>query len=91
MVKALFGDDSGPDPVKVAKGTEQFHKYATVLDDHLAGRDWVVGEHVTLADLSPSPFLGFAVPASIPVDGYDEILRWLENLEKLPAWQATVP
>ena len=91
MVKALFGDDSGPDPVKVAEGTEQFHKYAHVLDNHLEGRDWIVGDTVSLADLSLAPFLGFAVPARIPVDGYGEILRWLGNLEELPAWQATVP
>ena len=91
MVKGLFGDDSGPDPVKVAEGTEQFHKYATVLDNHLEGRDWLVGDGVTLADLSLAPFLGFAVPARIPVEGYGEIRRWLGNLEELPAWQATVP
>ena len=91
MVKALFGDDSGPDATKVADATEQFHKYATVLNNHLVGRDWVVGDGVTLADLALAPFLGFMVPAKIPTEGYPEVLRWLANVEQLAAWQATTP
>jgi len=91
MVKAFFGDDSGPDPDKVAEGTEQFHKYATVLNDHLRGREWIVGTGVTLADLSLASFLGFAGPARIPVAEYDEINRWMESVGALEAWQATEP
>ena len=91
MVKALFGDTSGPDPVKVAEGTEQFHRYAKVLDDHLQARDWIVGNQVTLADLTLAPFLGFAEPAKIPVGEYGEINRWMGNVGELEVWKATTP
>lgn len=80
-----------PDPAAIEKGTQDFHRFAAVLDGHLAGRDYLVGRHLTLADLSVAVGLTYAAPANIPVGGYQNIQRWFASIEKLDAWKSTAP
>jgi glutathione S-transferase len=80
-----------PDASELAKGTESFHRFAKILDAHLQGRDWLVGEQITLADLSVGSLLDLAEMAAYPVEGYKEINRWYQALQQLPAWQSSMP
>lgn len=82
--KHLFGNDG----VDIAAATEKFHLRARVLDDHLAGRDWLVGEAMTLADICVAMVLYLRGPCHYPVDGYANILRWVESIEALEAFKA---
>ncbi len=76
---------------EVAKGEERFHRFAQVLEQHLKGRNWLVGEHATLADFSAGSFLDLAKLAEYPLAPYSEIPRWYNNLEQLPAWLSSAP
>lgn len=80
-----------PDAQELAKGTENFHRFAKVLDEHLVGRDWLVGDHATLADFSVGSFLDLTAIAKYPAEGYQEIARWYAAIEQLPAWQSSAP
>lgn len=80
-----------PDPDEIAKGETQFHRYAQVLDDHLRGRDWLVGRNVTLADYAVASYLELTDAAQYPVEKYREINRWYGNIGKLEAWQKSSP
>lgn len=56
----------------------------TVLDEHLAGRSWIVGEGVTIADIDI-----YGVVASAGEGGFDlavfaHLRAWMERLEALP-------
>ena len=79
------------DPIEVAKGEENFHRFAQVLESHLKGREWLVGNGVTLADFSVGSFLDLAELAKYPMAGYTEIPRWYANVLSLPAWQTSAP
>jgi glutathione S-transferase len=79
------------DPQEVAKGEEKFHRFAQVLEDHLKGRDWLVGNNVTLADFSVGSFLDLAEMAQYPLTPYSEIPRWYGNIQQLPAWKSSSP
>jgi glutathione S-transferase len=80
-----------PDAQEIAKGEERFHRFAQVLEGHLKGREWLVGNSMTLADFSVGSFLGLAEPAQYPMTTYMEIPRWYRNIQQLPAWKASEP
>lgn len=84
--KYIFGDES-VDLDAAAKG---FHPFAKVLDDHLEGRDWLVGAAMTTADISVAMLLGLRHSCHMPTDGYANILAWLGRIEALPEHQAMV-
>ncbi|GAB2847094.1 glutathione S-transferase family protein [Pseudoduganella ginsengisoli] len=78
------------DPREVDRGCEELAQYATVLDGHLKDRQWLVGDHVTLADYAVAAPLMYRVKASLPVDQYPNMLAWFSRVQQLPAWQQTV-
>ena len=62
-----------------------------VLDGHLAGRDWVVAEHPTIADLSLCGYLlcGYLYWGEEFAEDWAEFPRiaaWLERIRSLPGW-----
>jgi glutathione S-transferase len=88
FVKKFFGQGD-PNPTEVARGEDEFHRYADVLNGHLGRRDWLAGSDVTLADLTVGSWLVYA--QHYPIARYQAILRWYERLAALPAWQKALP
>ncbi|MEQ1635940.1 MAG: glutathione S-transferase family protein [Methylococcales bacterium] len=88
VIKSAFNMGAANEQ-EIAKGEERFHRFAQVLEQHLTGREWLVGDAVTLADYSIGSWLTLAAPAQYPLSGYPEILRWYGNVEQLPAWQSS--
>jgi len=86
VVKKLLGLGE-PDAAKVKEAEELFHRYATILNDHLKGHDCVVRNSLTLADFAIGPWLNFAERASYPIASYGEIKRWHAAFIQLPACQ----
>ncbi len=91
LVKKAFNLGQLPDPKEIGRGEDLFHRFAKVLERHLKDREWLVGEGVTLADLSVGSFLDLTEMASYPIESYKEIKRWYCNIERLPAWQSSAP
>jgi len=90
IVKALiFG--TGPDPKAVEEATGYFKQFAGVLNDHLRGRKYLLGDTLTIADFSVAVTLPYAEKAKIPVAGFAEIERWHARLNELPAWREPFP
>ncbi len=86
MVKQLTGGGD-PDPAELAKGEEGIAKYGAVLNDHLKGREFLVGDALTLADISVASWLTYYKEAKIPVGGFAEVMRWRDALENREAFQ----
>ncbi|MGR3434131.1 MAG: glutathione S-transferase family protein [Shimia sp.] len=61
--------------------------YAT-LDRHLAGRDWIVGEGATVADLSCCGYLYYPEPFGFDRADWPAIDAWLDRIAALPGWKA---
>ena len=78
------------DQAAIVRGTEQFHRAATVLYGHLKGRKHVSGDALTLADFAIGAPLNYAGEGCFPLEPYGEIRRWHAGLMALPAWQKTV-
>jgi len=80
-----------PNQAAIDQALPIFHQEAKLLDAHLAGRQWLVGNDVTLADFSVASGLSYAAPAQIPLDPYANIRAWNARMDALPAWQKTAP
>ena len=59
----------------------------TVLNDHLAPRDWVVAGRPTIADLSLCSYLYYPEPFGFARADWPHIDRWLDRIAALPGWQ----
>jgi glutathione S-transferase len=59
----------------------------TALDTHLKGRDWIVGNALTNADLSCCGYLFYPEPFGFNRVDWPEIDRWLGNIQSLPGWK----
>lgn len=57
------------------------------LDAHLAGRDWIVGNGMTNADLSCCGYLFYPEPFGFDRSEWTNIDRWLSNIENTPGWK----
>ena len=58
-----------------------------VLNAHLQGRDWVVGEGPTNADFSCCGYLFYPEPFGFERSDWPEIDRWLRNIQSLDGWK----
>jgi glutathione S-transferase len=76
-----------PDPAFIARGEQNFARFAAVLNDSLRGKTWLVGERLTIADFSIAGFVPLAERMALPVEKFPEILRWYKRLATLPAWR----
>lgn len=86
--KAMTG--AGPaDAREVARGTQELTRFATVLDAHLAGRDWLVGDGLTLADFTLAAPLMYRDKAQLPLAPYANIAAWHGRVRELQAWRET--
>ncbi|WP_420012888.1 glutathione S-transferase family protein [Tateyamaria sp.] len=60
----------------------------TVLEAHLEGRDWIVGNAPTNADISCCGYLYYPEPFGFDRTEWPNIDRWLSNISSLPGWKA---
>ena len=61
--------------------------YAT-LNTHLDGRDWIVGDGLTNADLSCCGYLYYPEPFGFDRADWPHIDAWLTRLSDTPGWKA---
>ena len=57
-----------------------------VLDAHLAGRAWAVGERLTIADLSMAGYLFWPEEIGVDWNDWPHLRDWLERLRGEPRW-----
>lgn len=76
-----------PDPAFIARGEQNFVRFAAVLDASLRGKTWLIGGPLTIADFSVGGLVPSAELMGLPVGDFPEILRWYNGLAALPAWQ----
>ena len=76
-----------PDPAFIARGEQNFARFAAVLNTALRGKTWLVGEQLTIADFSIGAQIPSAERMGLPVGKFSEILRWYEGLAALPGWR----
>lgn len=94
FIKPMIGLGD-PDPVEVRRGQAELARFATVLDAHLAGRQWVAatdaGPGLTLADLTIAATLMHSERARALLQPYENVRAWYAGIQQLDAWRRTEP
>lgn len=58
-----------------------------VLENELSTRDWLVGDGITIADISCCGYLFYPEPFGFDVADWPNIDRWLTNIQNTPGWK----
>jgi glutathione S-transferase len=91
VVKPKISNVEYPDPRAVQEALGLLRTYAAILDEHLRGRSYLLGDILTVADFAIGVTLPYADVARIPLGEFPAIARWHERLNKLPAWREPFP
>ncbi|WP_298839089.1 glutathione S-transferase family protein [uncultured Roseobacter sp.] len=59
----------------------------SVLDNHLEGRDWIVGDSLTNADISCCGYLFYPEPFGFDRADWPNIDAWLTRISETPGWK----
>lgn len=90
VIKARF-NIGAPDAAAVEKSIKAFRSQAKILNGHLTGRKWLVGDRLTVADFSVAVTLPYAAKAQMPIDDFPEVRRWHDQLSALDGWLDPFP
>ncbi len=90
IVKPQFGLGE-PDEEVLKTAAKPFGFFAKVLDTHLASRSHVACGRLTIADFQLASMACYWREARMPMEGFPNIVRWLDTLNALPAWKDPWP
>jgi glutathione S-transferase len=79
-LEALSGMQREQIPVKRKAGNEALK----LMDGHLAGRDWLVANELSLADICLFAYTHVADEADFDLELYPNVIAWMERIMELP-------
>ncbi|MEX0366421.1 MAG: glutathione S-transferase family protein [Ruegeria sp.] len=85
LINFLPEEHRNPDVIAFNQG--RLKAAYQVLNAHLEGRDWIVGDGVTNADLSCCGYLYYPEPFGFARADGPHIDAWLTRLSEQPGWQ----
>jgi glutathione S-transferase len=80
-----------PDAGKVEEALTNFRRFATVLNKRLDGKQYVVGDSMTLADLTLASSLMYAKQSEVPLAEFPNTQTWFSRISGMDAWTKTNP
>jgi glutathione S-transferase len=89
IVKKLFGRGE-PVQSEIDRGNQMFDRAGKILDGALSQNRYVVGENLSVADISLGSAMCIADQAGFPMENFRNIQRWKADLGQLPSWTKTV-
>ena len=85
IVKSTF-NLGAPDRDALPAKLPGLSRWANVLDQHLAGRSFAACGRLTIADFQLASMATYWRESEMPFDDHPNIVRWLDGLNRLPAW-----
>jgi glutathione S-transferase len=90
MLKPMFGMGE-PDAGKIEEALTNIRRYGAVLNQQLEGKTYVVGNALTLADLTLASTLMYAKQVDLSLAEYPNVQAWFARISELDAWKQTAP
>lgn len=88
IVKRFMGQPEDESIIQLASA--KIRSAAAVLDAHLAERRFIVGDHLTLADIDIAAPFSQNARTKVPFSEFPNLVAWQQRLlETVPAWAQT--
>jgi len=68
----------------IDKAHEKSRSILTVIDHHLANRDWLELNRATIADIACFPYIALSYEGKVSLDPFPSIQKWINNIKALP-------
>jgi len=85
IVKSTFGMGP-PDRESLRSKEANLARFAKVLDTHLEGRDYVACDRLTIGDFQLASMATDWRSAEMRLESFPNVVRWIERLQRIPAW-----
>lgn len=69
----------------------QAHALLRVVEGELGGRQWLVGERPTIADVAAYTYIAHAPEGNVDLSPYPALRAWLQRIEALPGFVPMQP
>ena len=88
VIKVMMGMGE-PDQGKIQEALSNFRRFAAVLNERLQGRSYVVGNTLTIADLTLASSLMYAAQTEPPISEFPNVQAWFSRITALDGWIKT--
>ncbi len=68
------------------RAIEVAHNLLGVLESHLDGREWLVGDNPTIADVANYAYIAHAPEGDVSLQNYPNVQAWLDRIAALPGF-----
>lgn len=90
VIKPSFGIGE-PSAAAIEEANKPFRQFAKVLEAHLDGRRYLLGDTLSAADFAAATVLPWIQAAQLPLEGFARIGEWYGRIEALPGWRDPYP
>jgi len=70
--------------IEIEKAHIKSRQILTFVDTHLADREWLELNRITIADIACFPYIALAHEGQISLQPYANIMAWIERIKALP-------
>ncbi|HYQ01297.1 MAG TPA: glutathione S-transferase family protein [Polyangiaceae bacterium] len=88
LIKGMVGLGE-PDVAKCNEALVNFRRFGAVLNQRLEGRQYVVGNGLTLADLTLASSMMYAKQTEAPIAEFPNVEKWFARITALDGWKKT--
>ena len=74
-----------PDQAVLDRATAELNRFLPTLERQLTGREWVSGDHFTIADIHGAMVLSWPKLGGFDYTAYPEVHRWIKSVLSHPA------
>jgi glutathione S-transferase len=90
IIKPMLGLGE-PRQDKIDEASTNLRRFGAVLDARLANREYVVGNALTIADLTIACSLMYAKRTDAPLEAFPHLQSWFSRISDMAAWKMTSP
>ncbi|HEY2518421.1 MAG TPA: glutathione S-transferase family protein [Polyangiaceae bacterium] len=88
IIKKMMGMGE-PEAAKVEEALVNFRRFGAVLNGRLEGKKFIVGDALTLADLTVASSLMYAKQSDVPLGEFANVKAWFDRMCETEAWKKT--